>query len=158
MNVNCSKILTRRDVLFIFWHDTIFLVRDQEKYHLVNKVGLTSTVNFCASSSSSIHSGAILLALFSFGSLVKGLLHKSIVLALCLVEFPHHVSHQSHSYKIRIYENVEGTSSKFNWSISSSFFLVNFCYCSASEANFLGESKSFLNKQFSRSKKCGESL
>jgi hypothetical protein len=32
----------------------------------------------------------------SFGSLVMGLLHKSMVLAWDLVEFPHHDSHHSH--------------------------------------------------------------
>lgn len=57
----------------------------------------TSAVNCWASSSKPTHSGAIRLALFNFGSFVNGLLHKSIVFAACLVELPHHVSHQSHS-------------------------------------------------------------
>jgi len=50
-----------------------------------------------ASASNPGHSGAIRLAACSLGSLVRGLLHRSMVLAADLVELPHHVSHHSHS-------------------------------------------------------------
>merc|ERR1719220_391697 len=44
------------------------------------------------------HSGTILTAASNFGSLVNGLLHKSIVLALVFDLSLHQVSHQSHSW------------------------------------------------------------
>src|ERR1700722_12737113 len=49
------------------------------------------------SSSYTVHSGTCLLALSSFGSLVSGLLHRSMVLAFWRLSSLHHVSHQSHS-------------------------------------------------------------
>lgn len=49
------------------------------------------------SSSYTVHSGTCLLALSNFGSFVKGLLHRSIVLASFKLSSEHHVSHHSHS-------------------------------------------------------------
>ena len=54
-------------------------------------------VKLRCSASKAGHSATMRLAPSSLGSLVRGLLHRSMVLAAALVALPHQVSHHSHS-------------------------------------------------------------